>query len=70
MPADKRKVSKTDIPLRSVQCPMNSCPYQRHLAGTCDSPRTNRGNSDAACHRINPVGVLTVLKLPIPTTWP
>lgn len=26
------------------------CPYARR--GRCDTPRTNKGNSDAACHRM------------------
>lgn len=36
------------------------CVYR--VDGACDMPGVNRGNSDAACHRITPRAMLPVLE--------
>lgn len=54
------RVSKLDIPNYPMACSVQRmCPYRGLEATTlarstwCEEPRTNKGNSDAACHRMN-----------------
>lgn len=43
------RVSAGFLPREPSHCPQDSCVY--NAKGVCDDPRTNRGNSDAACHK-------------------
>lgn len=43
------RVSSGFLPRQPARCPQAACIY--NAEGVCDDPRTNRGNSDAACHK-------------------
>lgn len=52
------RVSIYRIPNEPTRCGSLTCVYNSHAkgcfdGGTCDEPRTNKGNSDAECHRWN-----------------
>lgn len=45
------RVSIYEIPNGPCQCTSTGCVYLRK--GVCDTPQTNKGNSDALCHKEN-----------------
>lgn len=55
-----QRVQRTDLPRSLTPCPMGQCVYCQ--AGRCDDAATNKGNSDAACHRMTNRKVLAMLK--------
>lgn len=63
------RVSIRDIPDYPKVCRVPAmCPYRGLTATTtaraswCEEPRTNKGNSDAACHRMNNKDLLNLLE--------
>jgi hypothetical protein len=44
------RVQSWMLPDSWTQCQTRHCVY--NAGGLCDSPRTNKGNGDAACHRM------------------
>lgn len=63
------RVSIYDIPDYPKVCRVpKMCPYRGLTATTpewgvwCEEPRTNKGNSDAACHRISNKDLLKLLE--------
>lgn len=58
----RQRKSKLAIPNTPSNCTIvYACPY-RNSAGACDEPRTNKGNSDAACHKMRNVDLITKLE--------
>lgn len=57
----KLRYQLSDIPNTEMPCPMDYCVYNKH--GKCDEPRTNKGNSDAACHLFSNRALLRFLKV-------
>ena len=55
-------VTKLDIPDGLRICKQRRCVYMIEGEGVCLEPRTNRGNSDALCHRVLPSEVLMWLR--------
>lgn len=45
------RLQVTDLPNATVDCDITPCVY--NMAGKCDTPRVNKGNSDASCHRMS-----------------
>ena len=58
-----QRVQRTDLPSSSTACPMTQCVYCQ--SGRCDEASINKGNSDAACHRMSNKAVLAMLAQPI-----
>ncbi len=59
------RVSIYSIPDYPMVCSVaKPCPYRDTAppAGWCDEPRINKGNSDAACHRMNNKDLLKLLE--------
>jgi hypothetical protein len=54
------RIQKRNIPSELVKCNLWGCAYNSIL-GFCDDPRINKGNSDAACHRMSNKRLLTHL---------
>lgn len=57
------------VPISAIPDDVSECGVLRHCGyrdghGYCDMPRTNKGNSDAACHRMGN-GMLLKLLEPI-----
>jgi hypothetical protein len=49
-------MSELRTPLRRIPNYPSLCPFKRCVyndGGYCDDPRTNKGNSDAECHRMS-----------------
>lgn len=47
------RVQKRSLPNEFVKCAVpRECPYMSSN-GYCDDPRINKGNDDAACHRMS-----------------
>jgi hypothetical protein len=58
------RVSIRMIPNTPASCPMLDCPYNQNES--CDTPRVNKGNSDAFCHSMGNADMLdSLLGLPI-----
>lgn len=58
------KVSKMKLPDTLTRCAVpRACPYMDSI-GNCDAPRTAKGNSDAACHRMGNAELLEYLPPP------
>lgn len=56
----RSRTSKFDLPNWETPCDLTTaCVYRQ--SGRCDQPRTNKGNGDAACHRMNNKDVLAML---------
>lgn len=62
------RVSASNLPNSTSTCAVANpdgsekwCPY-RDGNSYCDEPRTNKGNSDAACHRMNNKDLLRFLE--------
>jgi hypothetical protein len=52
MSLGKTRLQRSDIPDAPTPCAWpNACVY-RDESGICDEPRTNKGNSDAECHKM------------------
>jgi hypothetical protein len=47
----KNRMQKWMIPDKPSLCEKTQCPYDEN--SVCLQPRTNKGNSDAHCHREN-----------------
>lgn len=58
------RVSIGEIPCYPKVCRVpKPCVYrQGEIGGWCDEPRINKGNSDAACHRMNNKDLLKLLE--------
>jgi hypothetical protein len=55
-------VTKNSIPKTPTKCPVGECVYNgESMAGVCDDPRINRGNSDAKCHTMKPIELVEIL---------
>lgn len=53
------------VPIKPMRCSFpKACPYHHRPGDVCDSPRTNKGNSDASCHRMNNRDLIGYLKSP------
>jgi hypothetical protein len=53
---------RSDLPNKATFCiygELRRCVY--HVDGSCDSPRINKGNSDARCHRLSNKALLKLL---------
>ena len=57
--SSNQRVQRTDLPRTSAACPMTQCVYCK--SGLCDEATINKGNSDAACHRMTNKAVLAML---------
>jgi hypothetical protein len=53
------RVLKSHIPNTPCRCTLTECVYND--AGECDAPRTNKCNSDAACHKAMNKNLLLIL---------
>lgn len=53
-------MTRNDLPASPVPCNIAHCVYQGY--GSCDNPRLNRQNSDAACSMMNVKDLLAILK--------
>lgn len=54
------RVSRRSLPMTPRRCELaNACVYRKD--GICDEPQINKGNGDAACHRMNNKDVLAAL---------
>lgn len=47
------------IPMKPMKCSVSNCVYIKD--GICDFPKSNRGNSDAACYNIPKKKLITWL---------
>lgn len=63
------RVSIRDVPDYPMVCRVQKmCPYRGLMATCtaqavwCEEPRTSKGNSDAACHRMNNKDLLKLLE--------
>jgi hypothetical protein len=55
------RIQRSDIPDQPTPCAWpNACVYRKD--GVCDEPRTNKGNSDAACNRMTNKQLLIYLE--------
>ena len=54
------RVQKAELPLDQRECPYNKCVY--NADGICPEPRINKGNSDAACHKLSNKKLLKILR--------
>ena len=53
------RIQKSALPNKPTRCLMG-CVYAEDE--TCDAPRTNKGNSDACCHKASNRDLLAALK--------
>lgn len=54
------RTSIYDLPNWEMPCDLTrACVYRQY--GRCDQPRTNKGNSDAACHKMLNRDMLSML---------
>lgn len=53
------RVMLRHIPNTPCKCPVVQCVYNEQ--GECDDPRTNKGNSDADCHKTLNKNLLLIL---------
>lgn len=59
------RIPRRHLPDGFVKCGVpHDCPYMSSN-GYCDDPRTAKGNSDAACHRMGNKELLEYLPSPI-----
>jgi hypothetical protein len=58
------RVSLYAVPARPQYCTVEKdCVYRiGGVGGGCQDPRTNKGNSDAACHRMNNKDLIVKLR--------
>jgi hypothetical protein len=57
------RMQRRDLPGSPVECSIDRpCVYR--VRRLCDEPRINKGNSDAACHRMSNRAVLAALCVP------
>jgi len=55
------RVSKYSLPGAPSACRLDRPCVYRHAHRICDNPRLNKGNSDAACFRLNNRALLPLL---------
>jgi hypothetical protein len=60
----KRRTQNRDIPKYPVECEFVKCVYNKNHI--CDSPRINKRNSDAVCHKMSNGHIIVRLKIPLP----
>lgn len=61
------RIPRHHLPDTMVKCGVpKSCPYMNSV-GYCDDPRINKGNSDAACHRMGNRELLEYLPSAVPS---
>lgn len=53
------RLQRSDLP-QPAFCPLTRCVY--NLGTTCLEPRVNKGNSDAACHKMSNRELLTHIR--------
>lgn len=58
------RIQRSDLPSRNTICGMMKPCVYREETNWCDDPRTNKGNSDAACHRLSNKELLRWLEEP------
>jgi hypothetical protein len=64
------RVSKAMLPASKCLCRVNNWCVYRSKYDSCDNPRINKGNSDAACWRLSNKALLAVLiTLPVRTDY-
>ena len=62
------RVTRAMLPASKCLCRVNNWCVYRSKYDSCDNPRINKGNSDAACWRLSNKALLTVLiTLPVRT---
>lgn len=59
---DGQRVSIRQVPSYPCVCKVKSFCVYRDEWGSCDEPRINKGNSDAACHKLNNKDLLERLR--------
>lgn len=57
-----RRVSRGQLPRSPRKCGVHKACVYKDADGVCDSASINKGNSDAACHRMNNRDVLSALE--------
>lgn len=55
------RVSINSLPRKPAKCAINKACVYKDAAGICDAAWVNKGNSDAACFRMNNRDVLASL---------
>jgi histone acetyltransferase (RNA polymerase elongator complex component) len=58
-----QRITIHTLPNDATPCPKGHCIYNE--AGSCDSPQTNKGNSDAACFRMSNKSVIAFLMISV-----
>ncbi len=54
------RMQRGELPDSSMRCALpGACVYRAN--GVCDEPQTNKGNSDAACHRMGNRAIYALL---------
>ncbi len=55
------RMQRDELPDASMHCTLpRHCVYRKD--GLCDEPRTNKGNGDAACHRMGNRAIYAALQ--------
>lgn len=55
------RMQRSELPSTSVRCELGKgCVYR--VGGLCDEPAINKGNSDAACHKMGNRALYEVLE--------